>query len=294
MVIHYLNKLDESARQTVLKNDGRSLDITVVSINLQTGTNINQLGAEDKHILDTKESFEYYNQLFDGSGKLIYNDSPSFTLTLKNQQKTLSPKIQIILFNFGVNAAHNLKTGVKLQNEINNVGFLKLQAIYEDYQTDYKKANNKNDLVAANLWYQIEDVMKNGGTAYELPARIANLAFRMGILVHFNCKSGKDRTGLEDVEAKFLAQQIYGVHNNQAVPTYQNVFKKDSLEKSMYRQLLFESGNLEVQAKNTGAPGYKVATFLADLAEPDLKSRIGKVLPLVQGFEKYTEVQQTY
>ncbi|MCE2872127.1 MAG: hypothetical protein LW714_12135, partial [Oxalobacteraceae bacterium] len=86
-----------------------------------------------------------------------------------------------------------------LQNEIN-----------PDKQAEIEH----NISVATQLGQQITDIYLGdkyktaGNDPYKIASRIAVLNFLMGGGTTFNCKSGKDRTGQLDTEAKILALQI--------------------------------------------------------------------------------------
>jgi phosphatidylinositol-4,5-bisphosphate 4-phosphatase len=142
------------------------------------------------------------------------------------------------------------------------------------------------------LWKRIQERGKLGGgdVDYEMPALISNLAFLIGSMVHYNCKSGKDRTGMADVETKFLAYQMEDrakKGDRQLVPHYTDSLSKE--DKKTLKTMVFESGNLEVQKYNTGFAGYKVKT-------PNLAKRLGEdVLNQARGLAAdYTDVKQMY
>ena len=87
------------------------------------------------------------------------------------------------------------------------------------------------------------------------PARIAMLTFLMGGVPAWNCKSGKDRTGILDVEIKFLAAQMETLGD---VPDYQASLSEDDAQ--FYADLAVEGGNREIQEYNTGVGGSMVRT----------------------------------
>jgi hypothetical protein len=95
---------------------------------------------------------------------------------------------------------------------------------------------------------------KSGGDPYKMVARIAVLTNYLDDTVAFNCKSGKDRTGELDVEAKFLSLMIN--KNNGKVPSYNKKLTDD--EKKIFREIALNSGNLEMQKYNVSAGGFKL------------------------------------
>ena len=84
-------------------------------------------------------------------------------------------------------------------------------------------------------------------------ARIAVLTNLLGGVPAWNCKSGKDRTGMMDVECKFLAT-LAALGKDIPEPGAQ----LNAEQKMLYRNLLLQSGNHEMQKYNTGVAGYKL------------------------------------
>jgi hypothetical protein len=84
-------------------------------------------------------------------------------------------------------------------------------------------------------------------------SRIAVLISMMEGDVCWNCKSGKDRTGQCDVEAKYLASQIW---MSGTVPEPNQ--PRSLEEKRNYFRMAVNGGNFEFQRYNTAAPGFKL------------------------------------
>jgi hypothetical protein len=101
------------------------------------------------------------------------------------------------------------------------------------------------------LW-QSDGHRDSAETPYRLPARLAVLTSLLGFPPAFNCKSGKDRTGQMDVEAKTIAAFIA---QNGHVPAL------DGTDATALRDIrlpmALEGGNHEMQIKNTGLAGFK-------------------------------------
>lgn len=112
--------------------------------------------------------------------------------------------------------------------------------------------------VVTKLCEQIRDMwadgsyMKMGKDPYKMPARLAVLANMIDNTTVWNCKSGKDRTGELDVEAKFLAAQI---ELTGEVPEPEHEFSDE--ETRMFREFALSTGSLEIQQYNTGIGGFK-------------------------------------
>lgn len=119
---------------------------------------------------------------------------------------------------------------------------------------------------------------EKGRNQYEIGAKILNLTHLMstnirpspneeenipGLQGAFNCKSGKDRTGIMDGVAKTLAVMAeergggdQGLHYS-----HQEFMAQPELKKRFAQilvPLLLEGGGLEITAQNTGMIGYKV------------------------------------
>ena len=94
--------------------------------------------------------------------------------------------------------------------------------------------------------------MSGGHEPYKMVSRLALLSHKLGHKTAFNCKSGKDRTGQLDAEVKYLAavSDLDGrVPEPNKTPTSESQRAKT--------QFALHTGNLEMQAYNTGLPGYK-------------------------------------
>jgi hypothetical protein len=115
---------------------------------------------------------------------------------------------------------------------------------------------------------------ENGGDYYALPARLALLADKIGMVPMIHCKSGKDRTARLIEESKFLAFQIHqnlesvsqaASGNNETpsssttveIPLVPNYGALDSKQKEILAQIVMHSGNQKIQELNTGVVGNK-------------------------------------
>ena len=95
-----------------------------------------------------------------------------------------------------------------------------------------------------------ESYKEMGNDPYKMVARLAVLSHMIGLPPLWNCKSGKDRTGMLDVEAKFLAARI---ELTGKVPEPDLPLTEE--EQALYRQLLLP--NLKMQGLNTSLEGFK-------------------------------------
>ncbi|GEM_PF-2360131 len=126
---------------------------------------------------------------------------------------------------------------------------------------DFLKSGAAEDKkgIVRELATQIEDIWtsaayRNGGAdPYKMVARLAVLTHKLGATPVWNCKSGKDRTGELDVEAKFLTTQIQLAGK---VPAPGRARAPE--EKAQLMQMALNSGNHEMQRLNVGVMGFKL------------------------------------
>ena len=208
------------------------------------------------------------------------NDSPGPQLiTAKHpetgQEVQLKIRVDVAAFNFGVNAGAvasrfsglDMVGGwgqVRADNEAGLhklVGDLepgtvpggRLAAALNSPTLSHQEKANLRELAEQirNLW-QDGSYMRQGHEPYKLASRVAVLTHMMDQVPLWNCKSGKDRTGMLDGEAKLLAMRIQllgRVPEPDEVPGPQ--------EQGMVREFLLRTGNLEMQQLNTGIMGFK-------------------------------------
>ena len=108
--------------------------------------------------------------------------------------------------------------------------------------------------------------------AYKLAARMVLLTYMVGGVPLYNCKSGKDRTGMLDAEVKFLAARM---ERDKEVPQPGKIAKAE--DRALFRKILLESGNLEVQEYNVGVRGYKtekIASIDERIADPEARKEV--------------------
>lgn len=101
---------------------------------------------------------------------------------------------------------------------------------------------------------------------YALAARVVVLASLTGTMVHFNCRSGKDRTGLVDSEIIYLGYELSKLMQGRVLSAPGLEIMAE--DRSVWEWCVLRSGNLELQALNTGVKGFK-------LKSQDLVPRIG-------------------
>lgn len=119
-------------------------------------------------------------------------------------------------------------------------------------------ANNKK--IVETLSRQIVNMWKETkGNGYNddrfgIQSRLSVLLYYLGYQVSFNCKSGKDRTGIMAVESNFIVQKI---NSTGKVPDYKK--ELDSGDKKLLRELYKASGIDQITSSCTGFRGTKTS-----------------------------------
>ena len=266
--------------------DGDTLEFDMSSISLLTPDSLRSISGDlaadnEKHML--AEQLNAWQHFSDKPTKITIKDS-------EGHDKTITIKPTILTFNFGVNAgAVNWYSGIaggwgtaketndaamgvlfgkvdekgKIQGKEGKVGayIAKLKEQIEDVKTTEpekvklrQKLQNVNELSdQITEIYNTEAYKSSGEDPYKIVSRLAVLTHMMDSTPLWNCKSGKDRTGELDVEAKFLATQIQLTGH---VPAYDKPLTKPQSE--VLREVTKSSGNLEVQELNVGGGGFKL------------------------------------
>ena len=187
------------------------------------------------------------------------------------QTRTIKIKPRIATFNFGVNflaqthVFSTLSGGWYTSGGINSQGWRDFCAFVNREITAMRTRNSPAEAAklraCEQIFRQLNAIM-NGKTykndhneAYKAPARIAVLAHLLGGVPAWNCKSGKDRTSVMDVECKFIATLVA---MGKPVPEPGAQLTPEQI--ALHRELFLQAGNLELQEYNTGVAGYKSLT----------------------------------
>ncbi|WP_380181409.1 inositol phosphate phosphatase SopB [Kalamiella sp. sgz302252] len=200
--------------------------------------------------------------------------------------KNIKIDVDVAAFNIGVNnlAFGWLQAGKKLSDSYNSEALDKLIGKFDSGESlepggwagEYLAAGpHANDGRVRSLSHEIKamvshesDEMKKN--PYLLPRKILLLANEINSTPAWNCKSGKDRTGILDVEVKLEA----AMQKFEKDPD-----KKAAAEKDLLENLMLHSGNREIQRKNTGIEGNKVLKRLAFvdifIGKTNVRDRIG-------------------
>lgn len=181
-----------------------------------------------------------------------------------NQIQRVKIALDMATFNFGVNEfALFTKLGQEKSDNYNEPALKKMlgenlhpAAALGGWVAEYLAANPANAKLVHALAEEIKTIWanklhrENTAEPYMAAQRIALLSYLIGIPPCYNCKSGKDRTALLDLEIKTVSTARY-LNKPLSKP---GKALSDEL-KDIYDQLITYSGNVEVQAKNTGDAG---------------------------------------
>ena len=234
--------------------NGGVLEFPMTSISLMTP---NSFSGEDAMLADQNEAW-----------RTVARDGVQITVG----DKTITLKPKIATFSLGVNKAATsffsflpAVGGWGTSDAMNQVALgelrLRVDAFAREMTGRRDPESAKRTEVVGKLMRQIEDLFaakaeRNAdGSAFKVASRIAVLSYLLGDPPCFNCKSGKDRTGVMDAECKFLATVIETTGD---VPD--PYAKRSPSEQKLFRELLLEGGGREVQRANIGFAGFKNAT----------------------------------
>lgn len=254
---------------------GEVVPLRLVSTSLLTPTGL--FGKEDIMLREQIQAWQTLNQ----------SGSP-LTVDIKDTNGNLCQvkiAFEVAPFNFGVNEL-SLKFGLgnKISDSYNHPALQKLlgkdlkpESEPSGWVGEYLLNNPDNAWLVKELSQQIKRIWQNkshhsdSGEPYKLAQRVTMLANEINSVPCWNCKSGKDRTGMLDVEIKREA-----IYLHQGNPLSKPGSSLDPNGKWLLKQLLLNSGNLEVQAQNTGLAGNKVVKDVGiPLLNLSYKDRIG-------------------
>lgn len=255
--------------------EGEAVNLKLVSVGLLTASNV--LGKEGTMVEDQMRAWQSLTQ----PGKMIH-------LKIRNKDgelQTVKIKPEIAAFNVGVNElALKLGFGLKTSDSYNVEALhqllgndLRPEAKPGGWVGDWLAQYPDNYEVVNILARQIKDIWKNnlhhkdGGEPYKLAQRLAMLANEIDAVPAWNCKSGKDRTGMMDSEIK---REIICLHQTHTLNAPGSLPDRSGQE--IFQKVLLNSGNLEIQKQNTGGAGNKVMKNLSpEVLNLSYQKRVG-------------------
>ncbi len=269
----------------------RALHHEAVTLRIASSSLLTYLGKE-KGMLDDQVA----------AWKMLNNDGV-IKLNIKNEKgeaQEVKVKLDIAIFNFGVNElAFSIPKVISQNDNLNKTALAQILGCnylinnevggwVGHYLSEHPHASNRHKV--EELCQQIKEIWKkksyryDGNEPYKIAQRIAMLAYEIGAVPCWNCKSGKDRTGMLDAEIKREA-----INYHQGYSLSKPGAKLTNEEKKLFQGVLLYSGNKEVQECNTGVAGNKVTKDLPFMLRPlalSYKTRIGDevIRRQVQGF----------
>ncbi|HII1671748.1 TPA: SPI-1 type III secretion system effector inositol phosphate phosphatase SopB [Salmonella enterica] len=254
---------------------GEAVSLKLVSVGLLTASNI--FGKEGTMVEDQMRAWQSLTQ----PGKMIH-------LKIRNNDgelQTVKIKPDVAAFNVGVNElALKLGFGLKASDRYNAEALhqllgndLRPEAKPGGWVGEWLAQYPDNYEVVNTLARQIKDIWKNnlhhkdGGEPYKLAQRLAMLAHEIDAVPAWNCKSGKDRTGMMDSEIK---REMISLHQTHILNAPGSL--PDSSGQKIFQKVLMNSGNLEIQKQNTGGAGNKVMKNLSpEVLNLSYQKRVG-------------------
>ena len=131
--------------------------------------------------------------------------------------------------------------------------------------------------IVNQLAQQVKDIYRRGAhhheghDTYKLASRIVYLTHLIDGVPLYNCKSGKDRTGMLDAEVKLLMTQT---ERDGQVPQPGRLSFRD---RALLRTILRNTGNHEVQKINVAALGYKtemIRSVTERVGDPEVRKEV--------------------
>ena len=261
VALHNNQALLQEAIQKAGRQPPEAIEMPVSSLSLVTPSSLN----DKTHWENQRQAWQDINEAGPLQFKVRTDDGREVTVRVK-------PKV--LAFNFGVNPlAMGAGSGIdaigwgwKRADQTNKES---LQALLGGLNPKDPIGGmvghylNRDDVSAEDkrivreLARQVRQIWTEGsyrhkeGDLFKMTSRLAVLTHRIGATPMWNCRSGKDRTGHLDAEAKMLAAEI---HYTGQVPDYGPLSEE---RKKMFTEFAMHTGNLEIQQYNTGLPGYK-------------------------------------
>jgi phosphatidylinositol-4,5-bisphosphate 4-phosphatase len=253
-------------------------------------------------ILNCTEKTQLQDQL--KAWEQLSNEKP-IALEVKDQQGKpvrINVNVEIAAFNFGVNqlALGRFKMGHKMSDKINTVALKKLLGNdltnfekHGGWVGKYLEKQPENKAQVILLATQLKKIIhtnlhhSDDGEPYKAAMRVALLTSAIGLTPCYNCKSGKDRTGMLDVEIK------RELASNYKQTTENRIGLPDESGMKLMQHLMVASGNAEVQGYNTSVAGSKTLAqskilkfIFGDLS---ISQRIGNdnVFKMAKGLSDY-------
>ncbi|MCC6623679.1 MAG: hypothetical protein IT385_20645 [Deltaproteobacteria bacterium] len=298
MVIKQLRQMSPADAEKVIRGDD-SLTSTVVAIDLLSDGALK--GFSDQEAVESHHKTIGYI-----SGKEL-----PYKIQFAGREVTVKATFKIVDFNLAVNQlGSNLQFTGRRQGKHNTSKKGDLRQLLDEYNRVTQVAMSmdgadvedlkKRQLQVNALYKQFKTLGPTHVGNYEAAAILGNMAHLMGHEVHFNCKSGKDRTGLMDANSKHLAAELGrrradpNLHERYLTPEPGWLDQTHGPAAEGRRQMIWESGNLQVLEKNVGGQSLKVgdAAKVPMSIDSALRDNVGGAehLKELRGLADYTMI----
>lgn len=259
-------------RQNRIKRREEALTIKVASLDLQTwvseGPRAKEFGIERQNIEEQREIWRELSAV------------KELTVRLQEEETTVDISLEVMFFNFPV---HELvfTEGIGWEAEVNILNEENVAVLLSYARKSLLYFSGpKRDTIEFVL-REINEILDSaahrqpGFDPYKLNTRLGILAYQLGCVVHFNCRSGKDRTSFLDAEMKLYAIEVLFFLKNSSSPSTWN-HELDPARRALLSQLLINGSGPVIQSLNSGAPGSKLNPIFGEPLEEDpLVSRVG-------------------
>ncbi|MGU9978115.1 MAG: inositol phosphate phosphatase SopB [Candidatus Oxydemutatoraceae bacterium WSBS_2016_MAG_OTU14] len=249
-----LKKLENMPQPVTLKVRDQNGELKDIKVNVKIrtfnfGVNKGGVGSLVKHLLPVRRPL--VNKLM-GWGLAMKQNDPELMKLVGNEegqtvggevgrkanglrndaQKLIEERIGLV----GAGAHHSTPEVVQIDMQIT--------ALQEE-AAELEQAGGQ----VKSMWLN-GSYMKGGQEPYKMVSRLAHLTNMIDDTTAFNCKSGKDRTGQLDAEAKYIAAITAA---DGKLPEVETVGLR-----GMRGAFTMNTGNLEMQKLTTGLPGFKL------------------------------------
>lgn len=264
-----IGKMERSTETAKQVESGARVPLQLTSTSLLTPDWFRHLThVHDDELQLQREQYEALHALAESGEALTLYDADGKT-------HTVNIDLDVVTLNVGVNllslnpVASTVLHAWQQADSYNNEGLVKLlgdlnpEASPDGWVGQWlqNNPNHPKTEIVKQLTQQIRTLYNEkqhhveGQDAYKLMTRLQLLAYTIDAVPHFNCKSGKDRTGEADARIKELA---YEIEQRGYVPDpgeHWSLERKERLQAMMYG-----AGETEVLLNNVGDPRFKTAT----------------------------------
>ncbi|OIV47460.1 hypothetical protein BK025_04030 [Sodalis sp. TME1] len=259
---------------------GEEVPLRLVSTSLLTPTSV--AGKEKAMLRDQMEAWQTLSNPLKQPLEIRVHDH-------EGNKQTVKVALSVAALNFGVNeAALQLGLGTSTSDTYNAPALAQLlgndlrpEAEPGGWVGEYLGSAPANEPANARKVRDLCDQIKriwawkahrsDDGEPYKAAQRIAMLAYEIGAVPCWNCKSGKDRTGMLDVELK---REV--IHYDTQQPLSHPTAPLNDAHRTLLQEVVMKSGNMEIQRCNTGVKGNKVfRKFTLPCFNLSLSRRIG-------------------